>query len=486
MYRGRLWTMRQYAGFGTARQTNERYHYLLAAGQTGLSVAFDLPTQMGCDSDHARAARRGRPRRRRDLVARRHGGAARRPAARPGLDVDDDQRDGGDPARALRRGRAEARGCRARRSSGTMQNDMLKEYIARGTYIYPPAAVAAPHDRPVRVVRAKLPQWNTISISGYHIREAGSTAVQEVAFTLADGIAYVEAAVARGARRRHVRAAAVVLLQRAQRPARGGREVPRRAPPVGAHHARALPPEGPALEHAALPHADRGLDAHRAAAAQQRRAHDACRRWRRCSAARSRCTRTATTRRSACRPTTRRASRCARSRSSRTRAASPTRSIRSAARGTSRRSPTSSRPRRRDYLARIDAMGGMLRAIETGFVQREIHEAAYAHQQAVEAGTRRRRRREPLRRGRCAAGGRRSAPDPAVEAERAGSLARWRAERDAAACEAALRGTRARRARQATTSCRASSPRSRRVPRSARSPERLRGVFGEYVPPAVL
>jgi methylmalonyl-CoA mutase N-terminal domain/subunit len=197
MYRGRLWTMRQYAGFGTAAQSNERFRYLLAKGQTGLSVAFDLPTQIGLDSDHPRAA----------------GEVGRTGVAIDSLEdmetlFDQIPLDGVSTSMtinataaillALYAAVAKKQGADLRKLSGTVQNDILKEFIARGTYIYPP--------RPsMRIVtdlfawcRAELPAWNTISISGYHIREAGSTAAQEVAFALADAIAYVDAAIAAG------------------------------------------------------------------------------------------------------------------------------------------------------------------------------------------------------------------------------------------------------------------------------------------------
>jgi methylmalonyl-CoA mutase N-terminal domain/subunit len=197
MYRGRLWTMRQYAGFGTAAQSNQRYRYLLAKGQTGLSVAFDLPTQIGFDSDHPRAA----------------GEVGKVGVAIDSLEDMETLFDGIALERvstsmtinstaaillALYVAVAKKQGANLKKLAGTVQNDILKEYIARGTYIYPlrPA---------MRIVtdlfswcRTELPAWNTISISGYHIREAGSTAAQEVAFTLADAIAYVEAAVAAG------------------------------------------------------------------------------------------------------------------------------------------------------------------------------------------------------------------------------------------------------------------------------------------------
>ncbi len=197
MYRGRLWTMRQYAGMGDAEESNKRYKYLLANGTTGLSVAFDLPTQIGLDSDHPLAAGE---------------------VGKVGVAIDsieDMQRlfDGIDLTAistsmtinatasillALYVAVARRQGMDIRKLSGTVQNDVLKEYIARGTYIYPP-------QQAMRIItdifawsKENVPEWNTISISGYHMREAGSTAVQEVAFTLGNGIAYVEAAIRAG------------------------------------------------------------------------------------------------------------------------------------------------------------------------------------------------------------------------------------------------------------------------------------------------
>ena len=188
MYLGRLWTMRQYAGMATAEETNQRFRYLLGHGQTGLSVAFDLPTQMGLDSDHPRAEGE---------------------VGKTGVAIDSSE----DMDRLLDRIPldtvstsmtinatapillllyelvAEERGIEASALNGTVQNDLLKEYAARGTYIYPPR----PSMRLITDLFAycgrTIPRWNTISVSGYHMREAGSTAVQEVAFTLADGIA---------------------------------------------------------------------------------------------------------------------------------------------------------------------------------------------------------------------------------------------------------------------------------------------------------
>jgi len=197
MYRSRLWTMRQYAGFGTAEESNKRYRYLLSQGITGLSVAFDLPTQMGMDSDHP---------------------LAKGEVGRVGVAIctlaDMERLFDGIPLEKITTSMtinstaaillalyvltARRQGAEARRLSGTIQNDILKEYIARGTYIYPPR----PAMRIITDVFAwaadEAPEWNTISISGYHIREAGSTCAQEVAFTLANAIAYIEAAIAAG------------------------------------------------------------------------------------------------------------------------------------------------------------------------------------------------------------------------------------------------------------------------------------------------
>ena len=197
MYRGRLWTMRQYAGFGTARESNERYRYLLEQGQTGLSVAFDLPTQMGRDSDDDRS---------------------KGEVGRVGVAIDSIE-----DMRVLLQGIpldkvstsmtinatasillclyiavAEESGVARDKISGTIQNDILKEYMARGTYIFPPRPSLRLITDIFGFCQKEVPKWNTISISGYHIREAGADAIQEVAFTLADGMAYVKAAIDAG------------------------------------------------------------------------------------------------------------------------------------------------------------------------------------------------------------------------------------------------------------------------------------------------
>ena len=198
MYRGRLWTMRQYAGFGTAEATNERFKFLLDAGQTGLSCAFDLPTQMGYDSDHPRVRGRGRQGRRGHRLAWRTCGLLL--AGLPLDKVTTSMTINATAAILLLFYQlvAEENGVDPKLLGGTIQNDILKEYVARGTYIYPPRPSMRLVTDTFSYCAEHLPAWNTISISGYHIREAGSTAVQEIAFTLANGIAYVEAALAAG------------------------------------------------------------------------------------------------------------------------------------------------------------------------------------------------------------------------------------------------------------------------------------------------
>jgi len=197
MYRSRFWTMRQYAGFATAEETNERFRYLLEQGQTGLSVAFDLPTQMGYDSDAPEAegevGRVGVP----------ISSLADMEVLLDGLPLDEVStsmtiNSTAPILLALYVAAAEKRGVPRDRIAGTTQNDILKEYIARGTWIYPPAFSMRLVTDIFEFCAAELPRWNTVSISGYHMREAGATAAQELAFTLADAIAYCESAVARG------------------------------------------------------------------------------------------------------------------------------------------------------------------------------------------------------------------------------------------------------------------------------------------------
>ncbi len=197
MYRSRLWTMRQYAGFGTAKETNRRFKYLFAQGNEGLSVAFDLPTQMGYDSDAPMA--RGEVGR----VGVAISTVEDMDTLLAGLPLDRVSTSMTINATAaillvLYLAVGEARGVARGSLRGTVQNDILKEYIARSTYIYPPAPSMRLALDVIEFCSREVPRWNAISVSGYHIREAGATAAQEIGFTLANGIAYLEAAVSRG------------------------------------------------------------------------------------------------------------------------------------------------------------------------------------------------------------------------------------------------------------------------------------------------
>ncbi len=197
MYRGRYWTMRQYAGFGSAKESNERYRYLLKQGQSGLSVAFDLPTQIGYDSDDQIAyGEVGKVGVAIDTLADMEILFDKIP-----LDKVSTSMTINSPASVLLAmyiAVAEKQGLAKNQISGTIQNDILKEYIARGTYIYPPKPSMRLITNIFEFCSKEIPKWNTISISGYHIREAGSTAAQEIGFTLANGIAYVDAAIKAG------------------------------------------------------------------------------------------------------------------------------------------------------------------------------------------------------------------------------------------------------------------------------------------------
>jgi methylmalonyl-CoA mutase N-terminal domain/subunit len=228
MYRGKLWTMRQFAGFGTAAETNARFRYLLEHGQTGLSTAFDMPTLMGYDSDHERSL----------------GEVGREGVAIDSLD-DMETLFAGIPLRDVSTSMTinspaamllafylcvgEQQGTPRAELRGTIQTDILKEYIAQKEWIFPPEPSMRLVIDMIEFCAKEMPLWHPISISGYHIREAGSTAGQELAFTLADGFAYVEAAVERG-----LDVDDFALLQRTPRLLRGDREVPRRQAHLGA------------------------------------------------------------------------------------------------------------------------------------------------------------------------------------------------------------------------------------------------------------
>ncbi len=197
LYRGRLWTMRQFAGFGTPEETNARFRFLLEKGQTGLSTAFDLPTLMGLDSDHPTVARRGGAAGRGGRHARRHGTAVRRHQSGGRVGLDDDQRPGLYRAIVLS-GHGARQGVDWKRLRGTLQNDILKEYHAQNEFVFPPRESVRLVTDTIEFCAREVPQFNPVSISGYHIREAGSTAAEELAFTLADGFHYVEQAMERG------------------------------------------------------------------------------------------------------------------------------------------------------------------------------------------------------------------------------------------------------------------------------------------------
>ena len=272
MYRGRLWTMRQYAGFGDAEESNARYRYLLQQGQTGLSVAFDLPTQIGYDSDHPMA-----------MGEVGKVGVAIASLADMELLMKEIPLETATTSMTINAtgsillafyvAVAKKQGADLTKVGGTTQNDILKEYIARGTYIFPPGGSMRLITDVFGWSKDNLPSWNTISISGYHMREAGCTAIQEVAFTFANAIAYVEAALKAGlefdefAPRLSFFYACFTNLVEEVAKFRAARR-------MWAHLCRAaLRRQRPALEDAPLPHADRRFDAHRAAAGEQHRPH---------------------------------------------------------------------------------------------------------------------------------------------------------------------------------------------------------------------
>ena len=476
MYRTRLWTMRQYAGFGTAEESNRRYHYLLAQGNTGLSVAFDLPTQIGLDADHPLAA----------------GEVGRVGVAISSL-ADMERLFDGIPLEKVSTSMtinataaillayyvlvARRQGARLARLSGTVQNDILKEYIARGTYIYPPRPAMRLVTDLVAWAGRETPELNPISISGYHIREAGSTAAQEVAFTMANAIAYIDAALAAGlevdsfaprlsfffnshrdfleeiakfraARRLYAKLMcdrygannerSLMLRFHVQT---AGSTLTAQQPDVNVVRT-ALQGLAAVLGGAQSLHAnsrDEALSlpteesARLALRTQQIIAHE---------------TGVANT-------------------------ADPVGGSDYIEELTDRIEHESAA-----YLARIDALGGTLRAIETGFIQNEIHNAAYEYQRAVERG-------ESIVVGvnRFPAGPRTPVPtfrlDPAVEQAQIGRLRQVRAARSPATLEAALE--RLERAARGTENL--LPPIVEAAAAYATIGEisgRLRAVFGEY------
>jgi methylmalonyl-CoA mutase N-terminal domain/subunit len=443
MYRSRLWTMRQYAGFGSARQTNERFRYLLERGQTGLSVAFDLPTQMGYDSDHPLA--RGEV----GKVGVAISCLADMEALLDALPLDRVTTSMTINATAplllaFYVAVADARGVPRGSLGGTVQNDVLKEYIARGTYIYPPEASLRLVTDVFDFTAREVPQWNSISISGYHMREAGSTAAQEIAFTLADGLTYLSAArdrgldVARIARRisfffnahNHLfeeaakfRAArelwAELLVERFRlrdpeslklrfHTQTAGSMLTAQQPLTNvvrtAYQALAAVLGGTQSLHTnsydealGLPSRDAALLALRT---QQVLAFES---------------------------------------------GVPDVADPLAGSYYVERLTAELRDRARELIGSIDAMGGMLAAIQRGWVQQQIHEAAYRWQREVEGGERTVVGVNRFGDGDEAAPAAAFRPDPAVERERAAFLGAWRSEREAARVDAA----RARLARAA-------------------------------------
>ena len=262
---------------------------------------------------------------------------------------------------------------------GTTQNDILKEYIARGNFIYPPVPAMRLTTDLFAYCRERVPKWNTISISGYHMREKGCSAVQEVGFTLANAIAYVQAAIDAGPRGGRVRPAAGLLLQRPQQRLPGGGQVPRRPADVGADHARALRRARTSARRRSAstprPAASRSPPSSRRTTSCAWR----CRASRRCAAAPSRCTPTASTRRWRCPPSAPPGSRCARSRSSPTSRAPPTPWTRSPAPTSSRRSPTRSRRRAQALIDKVDELGGSVECIP--FIRAEVEESAWGYEE---------------------------------------------------------------------------------------------------------
>ena len=400
MYRGRLWTMRQYAGFGTAEATNERFRFLLSAGQTGLSCAFDLPTQMGYDSDHPRAEGE---------------------VGKVGVAIDsiDDMRTllaglpldkvstsmtinatAADPAAARTSSSPRSRGWRRRPSAAPSRTTSSRSTSPAAPTSTRPGPPCAWSPTPSPTAPSGSRSWNTISISGYHIREAGSTAVQELAFTLANGIAYVEAALAAGLDVDAFAPAAVVLLQRPQQPVRGGRQVPGRAQDLGPDHDRALRRPRRAVQAPPLPHPDRRLDAHGPAARGQHRPRDRSRRSRPCSGG-TQSLHTNGFDEALGLPTEHAAKLALRTQQVIAFESGVTDTVDPLAGSYFLETLTNEVERAAfAYIARIDALGGAVAAIEAGFMQDEIEQAAYEYAKAIESGSQGRRRRQPFRRAR--------------------------------------------------------------------------------------
>ena len=267
MYRGRVWTMRQYSGYATAADTNRRYRYLLEQGQTGLSVAFDLPTQIGYDSDapqsRGEVGKVGVP-----ICSLEDMETLFEEIPLDRVSTSMTINATASVLLCLYIAAARRQGVSPEQLSGTLQNDILKEYIARGTYAYPPRPSMRLVVDVFKYCAENIPRWNTISISGYHMREAGATAVQELAFTFSNAIAYVQAAVDAGSGGGRLRPAPVLLLRGPEQPAGRGGQVPGRPPHVGHHYERPFRRQRPPFPDAAVPYPDCRGNPHRPAARQ--------------------------------------------------------------------------------------------------------------------------------------------------------------------------------------------------------------------------
>ncbi|MFQ5877347.1 MAG: methylmalonyl-CoA mutase [Acidobacteriota bacterium] len=485
MYRSRLWTMRQYSGFGDARETNRRLRYLLGRGQTGLSIAFDLPTQMGYDSDHAAA-----------------GGEVGRVGV--AIDsIDDMQRLLEDlpldrvstsmtinataaTLLALYVAVARSRGIPLASLAGTVQNDVLKEYVARGTYIYPPQASLRIATDLFAYCRDELPRWNAVSVSGYHIREAGSTAVQELAFTFANGIAYLDAARGAGLRVEDIAARISFFFNahndfleeiakfRAAR--RIWARVMRERFEVSGERAMQMrfhAQTGGSTLTAQQPENNIARVAVQALAAVLGGTQSL---------------HTNAMDEALGLPTERAATIALRTQQILAYESGVADTVDPLGGSYAIESLTSAIEERvMDYLRRIDEMGGTVRAIERGFQQREIQEAAYRHQREVEEG-----RRVVVGVSRFAEPDEgRAAPipihriDPRLEEEQRSRLRAFREGRDRAASEAALG-----RLEAAARGTQNLLPRILEAVESRATlgeiSDRMRAVFGTYRPPARL
>ena len=373
MYRERLWTMRQFAGFGSAEDTNQRFRYLLAQGQTGLSMAFDLPTLMGYDSDHPLSQGEvGKCGVAISSFADMEELFDRIPLANVTTSMTINS-----PAAAIWAmylAVAEKQGADWKNISGTLQNDILKEYIAQKEYIYPPEPSMRLVIDAIEFGAQNTPKFNTISISGYHIREAGSTAIQELAFTLRDG--YITSRGACGA------AWTWMISCRSSRSSSTRTAISSKRWPSTARRAASgtrrcanVCLQEPAIVGLAISHADRGMLFHRATAEQQHGAYGDCKRWQACSAEHNRCIPIRSMKHGLCRPNSPPRSRL-RTQQVIAHETGVTNTVDPSGGSYSVETLTNEVEHGAwDYIQQIDSLGGMVPAIERGYPQREIAEA---------------------------------------------------------------------------------------------------------------